>query len=331
MNLTPVTSRQTLLLTLVLVTLVAVTVHRTRAADNEAIASPAGAALNRLPIVAEHRYRMAAQVRPFLLFWIRRDDIGGARVIWRRSDDGAVGFELLIGSDPTRAPRKINRWGYIAEEVHEKKGRLLGVMKRSDEGSIEEAKARLASEGQKGGYVFKAITGTATADEARAAVTTIRVPNDLTYRDLDSLLELVATRSENAVMRPVWLPSGTRPGFLVALAELIHRSIELHDRPALGSAAIGRNSVPYVYNGALHDLTLRKAEFLSEARVGPRIYSGAARGEFETRSRSTHEAARFDIVYGTTGPLAEIPLAATYQPRWWFRVELALDDSHESF
>jgi hypothetical protein len=329
MSLTPVTPRQRVLLTLLLVVFVAVTVGRTRAAEHETIASPAGVVSNRLPIIAEHRYRMAAQVRPFLLFWIRRDDVGGARVIWRRSDDGAVGFELLIGSDPARAPRKINRWGYIAEEVHGKEGRLLGVMKRSDEESIEEAKARLASEGQEGEYVFKAITGTATADEARAGVTTIRVPHDLTYRDLDSLLELVATRSENAVMRPIRLPSETRPGFLVALAELIHHSIELHDRPTRRSASAPRDSVPYVYNGALHDLTLRKTEFLSEVRVGPHTYSGAARGEFETRRRATHEATRFDLVYGTTGPLAEIPLAATYQPRWWFRVELALDDSNE--
>ena len=27
-----------------------------------------------------------------------------------------------------------------------------------------------------------------------------------------------------------------------------------------------------------------------------------------------------------TRPLAEIPLAASYQPRWWMQIELTLDD-----
>ena len=53
---------------------------------------------------------MLAKVRP-LLFWISKDDVGGARVSWRGDADGAFGLDLLIGSDPARAPRQINRWG----------------------------------------------------------------------------------------------------------------------------------------------------------------------------------------------------------------------------
>ena len=71
---------------------------------------------NGLPVVAEHYYRMLAKVRP-LLFWISRDNVGGARIGWLGDQSGSKGFELLIGSDPARAPRKINRWGYIAEEL----------------------------------------------------------------------------------------------------------------------------------------------------------------------------------------------------------------------
>ena len=33
-----------------------------------------------LPVVAEHKYRMLAKVRP-LLFWISKDDVGGARIL----------------------------------------------------------------------------------------------------------------------------------------------------------------------------------------------------------------------------------------------------------
>src|SRR3990170_1795561 len=52
-----------------------------------------------LPVVAERYYRMLAKVRP-LLFWISRDDVGGARIGWLADHAGSKGFELLIGSDP---------------------------------------------------------------------------------------------------------------------------------------------------------------------------------------------------------------------------------------
>jgi hypothetical protein len=80
------------------------------------LAATSQAAGTELPVVSEHRYRMLAKVRP-LLFWISKDDVGGAKVSWRGSEDGGFGLDLLIGSDPRRAPRQINKWGYIAEQV----------------------------------------------------------------------------------------------------------------------------------------------------------------------------------------------------------------------
>jgi hypothetical protein len=80
------------------------------------LAAISQAAGTELPVVSEHRYRMLAKVRP-LLFWISKDDVGGAKVSWRGSEDGGFGLDLLIGSDPRRAPRQINKWGYIAEQV----------------------------------------------------------------------------------------------------------------------------------------------------------------------------------------------------------------------
>ena len=95
-----------------------------------------------LPMLAEHRYRMLGKARP-LLFWITRDDVGGARITWRGDRASASGYELLIGSDPTKAPLKINRWGYIAEEMRGAHASVLGVMKQSNEKSIEEAQAQI--------------------------------------------------------------------------------------------------------------------------------------------------------------------------------------------
>lgn len=278
-----------------------------------------------LPVAVQHHYRMAAKVRP-LLFWIGRDNVGEADAVWRRGADNGLGYELLIGSDPARAPMKINRWGYIAEQIQGPDACLLGVMKQSDEESIAEAKSRLASEGRDGRYVFKAIRAVATPDEARAGVTTVNVPRDLTLHDLPALLDIVTGESRGTPLRSVNLPRGTRPGFLVALAEIIHKNIEGHRQS--GSATLrSADPVTYVYNGTLHDLTLRRSELLREWSTGTRTIAHVVRADFESRNRKTGEKTKFELVYGTDGPLAEIPLHATYQPRWWFQVELVLDDA----
>ena len=67
-----------------------------------------------LPVLRMHRYKMAGRIRP-LLFWIGRDDVGMGEIVWRGAE-GAVAYELLIGTDAAKAPRAINRWGYILED-----------------------------------------------------------------------------------------------------------------------------------------------------------------------------------------------------------------------
>ncbi|MBM3770324.1 MAG: hypothetical protein FJW27_03380 [Acidimicrobiia bacterium] len=59
------------------------------------------------------RYRMAGRIRP-LLFWFGKDDVGFARITWRSADEGCRAYELLVGTDPNRAPRGLNKWGFIA-------------------------------------------------------------------------------------------------------------------------------------------------------------------------------------------------------------------------
>src|SRR5262249_27495273 len=160
-----------------------------------------------------------------LLFWISKDDVGGARITWRGDNDGAVGLDLLIGSDPGRAPRQINKWGYIAEQVRGNDAHVIGVMKQSNEESVADAEAGLGKEGQ-GGYVFRAIQAAAGNGESRAAVTTVRVANDMTFRDIDALLALINAGGRTSEDRAVAMPEGTRPGMLVALTDLVKGSVE---------------------------------------------------------------------------------------------------------
>jgi hypothetical protein len=60
-----------------------------------------------LATVAEHRYRIIGKLR-LALFWVGRDDVGGARMTWR-SDGTTSALTLLVGSDPQRAPRGLNQ------------------------------------------------------------------------------------------------------------------------------------------------------------------------------------------------------------------------------
>lgn len=288
--------------------------------------SPAPAWVEPVPVVAEHHYSMTGRIRPFLLFWISRDHVGGARIVWRRGGDDIVVFELLVGSDPVRAPRRLNRWGYVAEMVRGSDALLFGVMKESNEQSLEEAKTRLAREEQQGHYVFKAIHSTVQAHEAVARVKTIRVQNDLTYREATTLLELAAGDAGEARVRRSRLPPGARPGFLAAMAESLRRSVEARTQQRSAGWASSGLTFAYPYNGSLYDLTLRHSEFLRELRFSNRTYANILRAEFEIRNRATGARTRFDVSYGTEGRLAEVPVHIVYQPRWWLQLELLLDD-----
>jgi hypothetical protein len=266
-----------------------------------------------MPVVAEHYYRMLAKVRP-LLFWISRDNVGGARIGWLGDQGGSKGFELLIGSDPLRAPRKINRWGYIAEELRGSTANTLGVMKQGNDESIEEAKATLDTDS--GPHTFKAIRGTAANGQAKADVLTLHPGSDLTYRDVGSLLMLVSGNTGTPDTKTVTLPTGTRPGFLLALSDLM-------GNPKL-------KSVSYVYNGQFHTLRLKSIDSTS-MRLNGRDYPRLARARFETENQATRERTPFEITYGTTGDLKEVPVHVLYQPKWWFQVELFLEDGATTF
>jgi hypothetical protein len=147
----------------------------------------------RVPVVRQVAYVVNAKVRPLLLFWIERDNIGDARLTWRENEGGHRAFEFLIGSDPARAPRHINRWGYIAEELHPGKAEVLGLMKESNEQTIEDAEAQLAR--QLDGSVFKVSRTTISGSRAVTGMNTVTAPAHLTYREIDSFLALIPSES----------------------------------------------------------------------------------------------------------------------------------------
>jgi hypothetical protein len=275
--------------------------------------------------VERHHYSIRARIRPLLVFWISRSGVGEA-VVTTRQGPSESEYSLLIGSDPDRAPRRINRWGYIREDIHGSEATLIGLMTKSDEDSIQQAETNIRKQAV-GNRTFKIIRGTIDADEAKSIVTSIAAPSDYSYRQVDTLLKLAERESSSDLdgsVRVTRLPTGTHPGFLTAVAALMHRHVdEWHTSGRVQPGA----PIGYVYYGRIYELSAIRTQPLASVRVDGRAYSHVIASEFESRSTYDGEVTKFSITYGTDGPLAEIPIAASYQPRWWMQIELTLDDT----
>jgi len=244
----------------------------------------------------------------------------------KRRGPSETGYSLLIGSDPDRAPRRINRWGYIDEEIRDGSATLIGLMTQSDEASIKEAEASIGRP-IAGDRAFKIIRATIDGDRARSIVTSIAAPADYSFRQVHTVLDLAQRKSsegQEARARVIRLPSGTRPGFLTAIAELMRRHVD--EWHASGRVQPGA-PINYVYHGRIYELSVTRTQPLASVRVGGAVYAHVIVSDFETRSTYDGEVDQFSITYGTDGPLAEVPLAASYRPRWWMQIDLTLDDT----
>ncbi len=274
------------------------------------------------PVKAEHRYRLSAAIRP-LLFWIGRGNVGGARIVWRADDERRRGYELLLGSDPARAPRKINRWGFAREDADASGATMLGVMNRSEDDSLDQAKGSLGR--GKDGYLFKLNRARVERGVARAEAITVHAPYDFTFRQLDELLRFASEARPAPRVRTGALPPGTHPGLLFALADLVRAGVAAARSP--GNGGPEPRTVQYTFNAGVYDLTVASWQRVERAQYGARTYEKLVRLEFESRNREKGSTERFVFACGTEGDLAEVPVFVRYQPKWWFKVEGVLDPS----
>jgi hypothetical protein len=267
--------------------------------------------------VEHHHYTISARIRPLLVFWITRDDIGDATVS-RRSGADDTEYSLLIGSDPDRAPRGINRWGFIDEVIRSDGATLTALMTASDEESIDEAKANLQKHDDV--RTFNVIHAAVAGDEAKSTVTAISVPSQYSYRQVHRVLD-IARHPSGGRTRVVRLPPGTRPGFLAAVAETMHAHVQ---QLQTSGRVLPGETLPFVYHGKIYRLVATSARLQDnrDPHAGRVIAS-----RFEIRNTQDGSATPFMLTYAADGPLSETPLWASFQPRWWLQIELSLDDS----
>ena len=274
----------------------------------------------RMPVVRREAYVVNAKVRPLLLFWIGRDNIGDASLTWRENAGGHRAIEFLVGSDPARAPRRINRWGYIVEESGPGKAEVLGLMKESNEQTIADAEAQIAP--QTGISAFKVSRTTISGSRALTGVVTIQAPAHFTYRELDSLLAIIPVESRRT--RALELPPGTQSGFLLAMEVLLQASAGACQSRAR-QAARKLAAIPFVYGQTLYDLSLQSCTFASSVVTKTGIFTDVVQGKFQVRNRTTRYETRFDVSFGTSGAWRGLPVRAVFLPRWWMEIELLLD------
>ncbi len=294
----------------------------------EGNAAAARAAVRSLPAAGapapgtteRHHYVMSARVRPLLVFWVGRSNVGDA-IVTRATAPHEARYSLLIGSDPDRAPRRINRWGYIEERIRGDAATVLGLMTESDEESVEEAEANLRRE-RNGTHTFKVIHATIDLEQSRSVVTAVGAPADYSFRQVRAVLALANDGSAAARSRVVRLPRGTRPGFLSAMAEVIHVQA---DSARAGTLRAG-TPLTYVYHGKLYELRGTGVQLKPTAEVNSARYSRVVSAQFATKNLADGEETRFAVSYAIDGRLAEVPLTISYQPRWWMQVNLALAD-----
>lgn len=281
-----------------------------------AVESAPGASMR--PVMTR-RYKMSGRVRP-LLFWIGKDDIGIARIVWRRGNGAAVGYELLVGTDPAKAPRSLNRWGYIAEDVEGADGSTLALMTGADEATYNEAASN--SGRPPGAGDFRAIQAHVERGAATWQTARVSTPSALTVHDVDAALERIRHETAAAPSRGMPLPSGARPGFLTAVAELIDLAVTGVNRKA-DTRELLRPRVQYVFGQGAYEIYLREVESLQADNDGRLI--PAVRTAFEIRTIATDARTRFEITSGSEGDLLGVPVAISWQPRWWLRVALSLE------
>lgn len=305
---------------------VAALARRAAAAPPVPAAVPSAATAPSLPAglaETEHRYRLSAAIRP-LFFWVGAKNVGGARIVWRQGQAGQRGYELLLGSDPARAPRRINRWGFVREDADPSGGTVFGLMNRSEDDSLDQARRRMAREGADGRFLFKMTRARVEAGQARAESTTVLAPQDFDFRQLEELQRFVEATQPPPRVRVGQLPPGTHPGLLFALADLVGAGVAAARAP--GSAGPVPSRVQFTFNAGLYDLVVTSWERVERARYGGRTHQKLVLLEFESRNLEKGNTERFSLACGTEGPLAGVPVFVRYQPKWWFKVEGVLDE-----
>jgi hypothetical protein len=279
--------------------------------------------------LAEYQYIMTARIRP-LFFWIGADDVGGGyiRTSTLSTDESVRLIEVVFGSDPAKAPRKINHWGAATEAMNGRQSAFFGFMKTDKAGSANDADAEIQRQKKLGKYAFEAIISTVEPVRAFSRVVPLLSDTDFSLHQLEDAKRLIAQRlEEGRSVRQLNLSDERCQegrGFLQAVEQLIGKALEGNREPS---------SLCFVYNARTYTIRLERKSRVSSKQIrvnrknGPKIertYRDLIQAEFTVIKQESKQRTTFELLAGTTGVLRGVPVQITHQPRWWFQVILNL-------
>jgi hypothetical protein len=134
----------------------------------------------------------------------------------------------------------------------------------------------------------------------------------------------VSERSAGGKQQHTRRPAGAAPGFLTALDQMM-RSSAVAAREIDTIPAVSRRA--FVYNDSVYDLTVLRVERWRSCKCARVCFRTSCAPTCQSGDRATGATTEFRVTYGTEGTLAGIPVHAQYQPNWWFKVELELDET----
>lgn len=280
-----------------------------------------------LPVTKAYRYTMTGRIRP-LLFWISRDGVGHGQIVWRADARGATAVELFISSDPARAPRGIDRWGYLVEQVHSTTTRVTGVITSSEEATLADAKKRLDT--AETVARFKVIETRIDQAWSCMATSVIETPYNRYQREIPAVVRQARDRLRSAATKATMVPPGVRPGFFAALVEIGKETVDARRSGGGALARLRGRMVPYIYGNNLFDLTLTDVDLETSPVVLAPAGAYPMHAVFEVRARATGERYKFELQYATEGEMSGVPTLIRIQPRWWLQVDLVLTGPDES-
>jgi len=276
---------------------------------------------------------MNVKVR-LLLFWVGADDVGGGYIAKGslQSDRSSTVTELVIGSDPAKAPRKINHWGAAVEMRRAAESSFLGFMKSSKASSAKEAEVETSTQKT---YPFEAAISYGNHSEAVSRLVPMNSPRDFTFRDFHTAqAEIIKalTQSRTTVRRLAAERKGCSKaeGFLSVVDRLSRDVVEGKSVPLTGC---------YVHNARFYTISLKKQTPTASKKVKfklrngtmfERVFKDLTLAEFEILNTESEERTNFDLLLGTSGSLRGVPIQIRYQPNWWFQVVLTVNADQES-
>jgi hypothetical protein len=281
-----------------------------------------------LPTV-QYNYVMTGKVR-LLVLWFGADDVGGGYIRRGASlTDPSVDFiQVLFGSDPAKAPRRINHWG-SAIETSGHSSALFGFMKTAKTASPEAAETEILKQKQKGEHAFEAIVSVVDNNRAISRVVPMLSEVDFNFHQLAEAQELAVERlSQDGPVRQLNSPTrkcAASRGFLHAVDELA--------QGALRTKEAGQ-SLCYVHNARDYTLTLRKRSLVKSKEIefklksGKKVkktYTNLVLAQFAAFNRQSGEQTEFELLLDGSEEMAGVPIQISYQPNFWFKVVLNLD------